>query len=73
VPGPTASAESPASDARLETILYAPDRAVALIDGQVVQVGDGVRGAKVVEISPIRVLLRDEQGRVRPLFLAPSR
>lgn len=59
-------------DAALGTILYAPDRKLAIIDGRIVQPGDEVRGARVVEISPAAVLLRDGQGRLRRIVLGPS-
>ena len=56
-------------DAALETILYAADRKLAIIDGRIVQLGDLVRGARVIEITQTAVLLRDEQGRRRELAL----
>jgi len=59
-------------DAALGTILYAPDRKLAIIDGRIVQPGDDVRGAQVVEISPAAVLLRDAQGRLHRLALGRS-
>ena len=59
-------------DAALGTILYAPDRKLAIIDGRIVQVGDLVRGARVIDITPTGVLLRDEQGRPRQLTLGAS-
>lgn len=54
-------------DAVLGTILYAPNRKLAIIDGRIVQEGDDVRGARVVEITPALVLLRDVRGRLRSL------
>ena len=54
-------------DAVLGTILYAPNRKLAIIDGRIVQEGDEVRGARVVEITPAMVLLRDARGRLRSL------
>lgn len=56
-------------DATLNTILYAPERKVAIVDGRIVQVGDAIRGAYIVEIAPTAVLLRDRQGRLRRLDL----
>jgi hypothetical protein len=56
-------------DAVLGTILYAPERQLAIIDGRIVQVGDDVRGATVVDIVPTAVTLRDGQGRLRRLAL----
>ena len=56
-------------DAVLGTILYSPDRKLAIIDNRIVGVGDQVRGAKVVDITASAVMLRDEQGRLRKLAL----
>jgi hypothetical protein len=56
-------------DAELATILYGPDRKLAMVDGRIVGVGDVVRGARVVEITPNAVMLRDPQGRLRRLVL----
>jgi hypothetical protein len=68
---PTARArdreEAPPFDAVLETILFSPERQLAIIDGRVVGRGDGVKGATVVEITPAAVLLRDSGGRLRRL------
>jgi hypothetical protein len=64
----TREAETPLPfEAALGTILYAPDRKLAIIDGRIVQPGDDVRGARVVNITPTSVLLRDGQGRLRRL------
>ena len=60
-------------DAALGTILYASDRKLAIIDGRIVQPGDDVRGAQVIEIRPASVLLRDGQGRLGFLALPVSR
>jgi hypothetical protein len=54
-------------DAVLATILYSPDRRLAIIDNQIVGVGDEVRGARVTEITAGAVLLRDAQGKLRRL------
>jgi hypothetical protein len=56
-------------DATLGSILYGADRKLAIIDGRIVQVGDEVRGARVVEITPNSVLFRDREGRLRRLSL----
>ncbi len=56
-------------DATLGTILYAADRKLAIVDGHIVQVGDEVRGARVVDITPNAVVFRDRQGRLRRLTL----
>lgn len=49
------------------TILYGPDRQLAIVDGRIVQVGDEVSGARVTEITSGAVVLRDAQGRVKRL------
>ena len=56
-------------DAALGLILYAPERKLAIIDGHIVQIGDDVRGARVIDITLTTVLLRDGQGRLRQLTL----
>ena len=56
----------------LGTILYAPERKLAIIDGHIVQAGDDVRGARIIDITPTAVLLRDAQGRLRRLTLGVS-
>ena len=56
-------------DAALGTILYGPERKLAIVDGRIVQVGDEVSGARVVDITATPVLLRDGQGRLRQLTL----
>ncbi len=57
----------------LGTILYGSDRKVAIVDGRIVQIGDDIRGAHVVDITPDAVLFRDAQGRLRKLTLQDSR
>jgi hypothetical protein len=56
-------------DAELGTILFSDDRKLAIIDNRIVEVGDEVRGARVVEITARGVMLRDDQGRLRRLTL----
>ena len=56
-------------DAVLGTILYSPDRKLAIIDNRIVGVGDEVRGARVTEITAGAVMLRDTQGKLRRLTL----
>jgi hypothetical protein len=74
---PTRARESPAPppevawpfDAVIGTILYSPDRRLAIIDGQIVGPGDEVRGARIVDITPGTVTLKDGQGRLRRLTM----
>jgi len=56
-------------DAVLGTILYSPGRRLAIVDGGIVAPGDEVRGARILEITPDAVLLRDGQGRLKRLGL----
>ena len=60
-------------DGSLGTILYGADRKLAIVDERIVQVGDEIRGARVVDIRPDAVLFRDVQGRLRKLTLQDSR
>jgi hypothetical protein len=60
-------------DASLGTILYSPDRKLAIVDGRIVGPGDEVRGARVTDITSNAVFLRDPQGKLRRLTLAGSR
>lgn len=56
-------------DAVLGTILFSPDRKLAIVNGRIVGIGDDVNGARITEITPTTVLLRDLQGRMRILTL----
>jgi hypothetical protein len=56
-------------DAVLESILYSSDRRLAIIDGRILGLGDDVKGARIVDITPGAVLLRDGQGRLRSVTL----
>ena len=53
----------------LGTILYSPDRKLAIIDGRIVSPGDEIRGARVVDITPGTVILRDGLGHLRHLTM----
>jgi hypothetical protein len=53
-------------------ILYSADRQLAIIDGQIVAVGDEIRGAQITEITTTTVFLRDPQGRLRRLALGAA-
>ena len=57
-----------ALDAVVETILFSPERQLAIVDGRVVGRGDGIWGATIVEITPNTVVLRDEGGQLVRLF-----
>lgn len=54
----------------LGTILYSPDRKLAIVNNRIVGPGDEVNGATIVDITPTTVLLRDAQGRLRSLTLS---
>jgi hypothetical protein len=53
----------------LGSILYSPDRKLAIVNGRIVGPGDEVSGARIVDITPGAVLLRDARGRLRSLTL----
>lgn len=53
----------------LGTILFGPDRKLATIDGRIVEAGDEVEGARIVEIGPTSVTMRDGAGRLRIVAL----
>jgi hypothetical protein len=59
-------------EAALDSILFGPDRRVAMVDGRIVEAGDVVRGATVVEITTTAVMLRDSRGRLRRLTAADN-
>jgi hypothetical protein len=56
-------------EAVLGSILYSPDRKLAIVDGGIVGPGDEVRGARIVDITPNAVILRDGRGRLWRLGL----
>lgn len=60
---PTASPETMSSPAaapaaRLQSVLIAPGRKVAVIDGRTVKLGERIGDARVVAISPAQVTLQ---------------
>ena len=55
--------------AELQTILYGPERKLAVIDGRILQQGDEIAGARVVEITATAVVVRDEAGRLTRLHV----
>jgi hypothetical protein len=67
--GPTPPEVALPFDAVLGTILYSPDRKLAIIDGRIVGPGDEIRGARILEITPGAVILRDGVGRLRQLTM----
>ena len=63
------AAPTPTGRPRLESVLIAPDRRVAIISGQRVQLGDRVGSAEVVSITESAVVLRSGQtSQTLPLF-----
>lgn len=55
------AAPAPTGRPRLESVLIAPDRRIAVISGQRVQLGDRIGGAQVVSITESAVVLRSDQ------------
>ena len=66
-PAGSATPEGP----RLESVLIAPDRRIAVISGQQVVVGARFRGAEVVRISESEVVIRSGDG-LQTLKLLPE-
>ena len=63
------AAPMPTGRPRLESVLIAPDRRIAIISGQRVQLGDRVGGAQVVSITESAVVLRNGlNSETLPLF-----
>jgi hypothetical protein len=54
----------------LETILYGPERRLAIVNGRIVQTGDAISGSRVVEITETALVLRNRDGSLRRLALA---
>jgi MSHA biogenesis protein MshK len=55
---------------RLESVLIAPDRRIAVINGQQVVIGARILGGEVVRITESEVVIRDAE-RMRSLKLFP--
>ncbi len=70
-PARTAAPSRPFT-AELQTILYGPERKLAVIDGRILQQGDEIDGARVVEITATAVVVRDEAGRLTRLHVGQS-
>lgn len=60
-----------ASEPRLESVLIAPDRRIAVINGQQVVVGARIAGGEVVRISETEVVIRGAD-RSQTLKLLPD-
>src|SRR5262245_21607499 len=60
---------SPAAppDVTVESILYSPDRRLAIVDGRILTVGDAVDGFRIVDITPTTVVVADGRGGVLQL------
>ncbi len=81
-PAPRAVREAPVSapqppvrpfKAEVRTILYAPERKLAFIDGQIVEPGDLIHGARVVDITPTTVIVEDRTGARTELRIGDAR
>lgn len=55
---PRAGSSAPADGSRLESVLIAPDRRVAIIDGQPYAEGDRFGDGRVLRISEAEVIIR---------------
>jgi hypothetical protein len=65
----SAAAAPPPVDVALSMILYSPERKLAIVNGLLVGIGDEVAGARIVDITPRTVTLRDVSRRLRSLTL----
>ena len=65
----TSAAPITDSASELGSILFGPERKLALIDGRIVEAGDEVKDGTVVEIGPTNVTVRDARGRIKKLSL----
>ena len=61
----------PSGSPRLESVLIAPDRRIAVIDGQQVTLGGRIAGGEVVRITESEVVIRGTE-RVETLKLFPD-
>lgn len=57
---------------QLTSLLISPERKVAVINGQVVRVGDSINGARLVSIEPGRALLQHAGQNIRLELIAGS-
>ena len=57
---------------RLMSILYSSERQIAIIDDQMLAVGDRIRGAELIELTRVRARLRRE-GKIIDLSLGDDR
>jgi len=69
---PTTAARRPVAptalpDATVESILYSPDRRLAIVDGRIMTIGDAVDGFRIVDITPTSVVVADGRGGVLQL------
>ena len=64
VSAPAQKAEPKTDEWRLAAVLISPERAVAVINGQSLQVGDLFEGYKLVKIESTKVLLKKKQKQI---------
>jgi len=71
-PAPASRGEQPTGGGtQLESILIAPDRRIAVIDGQQVTVGARIPAGEIIRITESEVVVRGTEGE-RALKLFPS-
>lgn len=56
----------------VSSILFSPDRRVALVDGRIVSVGDRVGSSIVLDIEPRAVVLASDEGRKERIEITPT-
>ena len=68
---PSSAGEGQPAGPRLESVLIAPDRRIAVINGQQFTVGGKVSGGEVVRITESEVVIRKAEG-TQTLKLVPE-
>ncbi|MBV8802165.1 MAG: hypothetical protein JO131_04245 [Gammaproteobacteria bacterium] len=53
---------------QLDAVIIAPDRAIAIINGEAIKVGEQIKGNKLINITPFSVQLEGVDGKMT-LFL----
>jgi hypothetical protein len=61
-PGTARAAAAPPPDANVESILYGPDRRLAIVDGRIVTIGDYIGSSRIVDITQTAVIVVDGRG-----------
>lgn len=68
-PAPRPAAPSPQPDLFVGSILYSPQRRLAIVNGRIVRIGDRIGSSTVLYIEPRAVVVQSEDGTKRTLEL----